>query len=142
MLYVAPGCRLVCRAQPRDAKVPVRLVVGNPELDLLRSALLLLLHLLLLLWLLMKNLLNLRRRRRSNDNLLTGLELPRGAAGRGHQRGAGGGGGDRPDADGEGLAGESHDGTGLQGWALDLDNLKWSKAFYSVICSCCDCGCC
>ena len=79
------------------------------------------LHLLWLLLLLMENLLNLRRRRRSNDNLLTGLELPRGAAGRGGQKlGADGG---RPNADLDGLAGQPHDGTGLQGRALDLDDL-------------------
>ena len=91
--------------------------------------LLMLLNLLLLLWLLLmllllENLLNLRGRRRADDNLLTGLELPRGAAGRGHQRGASWGRGGRPDADREGLAGQSQNATGLQVGALDLDDLK------------------
>ena len=83
----------------------------------------LLLWLLLLMLLLLENLLNLRGRRRADDNLLTGLELPRRSGGRGHQRGASWGRGGRTDADREGLAGQSKNGTGLQVGALDLDDL-------------------
>ena len=122
MLNVAPRGGLVCSAQPGDAEGPVRLVVGDPQLHLLRRLLLLLLWLLLLL----EDLLDLRGLRRADDDLLAGLELPRGAGGgRGRQlhRGASGDGA-RPDADRDGLAGQPEDGPGLQGWTLDLHNLK------------------
>ena len=128
MLNVAPRGRLVCSAQPGDAEGPVRLVVRDPQLYLLR-------RLLLLLWLLLRlleDLLDLRGLRRPDDDLLARLELPRGAGagdgagGRGGhlQRGARGDGGARPDADRDGLAGQPEDGPGLQGWTLDLHNLK------------------
>ena len=128
MLDVAPRGGLVCSAQPGDAEGPVRLVVGDPQLHLLRRLLLLLRLLLRLL----EDLLDLRGLRRPDDDLLARLELPRGTgggdgAGRrgGHlQRGARGDGGARPDADRDGLAGQPEDGPGLQGWTLDLHNLK------------------
>ena len=124
MLNVAPRGRLVCSAQPGYAEGPVRLVVGDPQLHLLRRLLLLLRLLLRLL----EDLLDLRGLRRPDDDLLAGLELPRGAAGSGGgghlQRGARGDGGARPDADRDGLAGQPEDGPGLQGWTLDLHNLK------------------
>ena len=124
VLDVAPRGGLVCSAQPGDAEGPVRLVVGDPQLHLLRRLLLLLRLLLRLL----EDLLDLRGLRRPDDDLLAGLELPRGAGasgGGGHlQRGARGDGGARPDADRDGLAGQPEDGPGLQGWTLDLHNLK------------------
>ena len=126
VLNVAPRGGLVCSAQPGDAEGPVRLVVGDPQLHLLRRLLLLLRLLLRLL----EDLLDLRGLRRPDDDLLAGLELPRGtrgggAAGRGRQlhRGARGDGA-RPDADRNGLAGQPKDGPGLKGWTLNLHNLK------------------
>ena len=124
VLDVAPRGGLVCSAQPGDAEGPVRLVVRDPQLYLLR-------RLLLLLWLLLRlleDLLDLRGLRRPDDDLLARLELPRGTGASGGgchlQRGARGDGGARPDADRDGLAGQPEDGPGLQGWTLDLHNLK------------------
>ena len=79
---------------------------------------------------LLEDLLDLRGLRRPDDDLLAGLELPRGTSGgaggggRHLQRGARRDGGARPDADRDGLAGQPEDGAGLQGWTLDLHNLK------------------